>query len=259
MHGAPDHSSGFASRISVVLLAAATTLLAGQEAPEEPGPELIREVAAKAEEFKIAREQYTYRQTVAFQELDIRGGEVGRYQEVRDVIFNPRKERLEVLVGQPRMQLRNLRLTEEDFRDIREVKPFVLTRSDLGRYHVRFRGREAMDGADCFVFQVTPRQILDGMRLFDGRIWVSVSDRQIIRAEGRPVPQIYRSKGENLFPHFTTLYRPIDGQYWFPVRTLADDTLPFRTGPQRVRLIIRYDDYKRFTADTSIEFEAPKQ
>lgn len=250
MRGAPLHIT--------VLLTAAATLLAFPQEPPDPGPELIQEIAAKAEEFRIARDQYTYRQTMIFQELDVRGGEVGHYREVRDIIFNPDKERTEVLVGRPERQLRNMRLTEEDFRDIREVKPFVLTRGELPRYQVRYQGREVVDGTECYVLQVKPRQVLDGMRFFDGHIWVSVKDRQIVRAAGQPVPQIHRHGGENLFPHFTTVYRAIDGKYWFPVRTLADDTLPFRSGPQRVRLVVRYDDYKRFTAESTVQFESPK-
>ncbi len=195
---------------------------------EDPGPGLIREVAAKAGEFKAARDHYTYRQTVLFLELDPRGAQVGSYREVRDVIFSPQRQRTEVLVGQPFANLKNLRLTEEDFRDLREVNPFVLTGEELPLYEVRFQGRETMDDTDCFLYRIAPRQILDGQRLFDGRIWVSEKDRQIVRAEGRPVPQIHRTSGENLFPHFTTIYRPIDGKYWFPVRTLAEDTVPQR-------------------------------
>ena len=218
---------------------------------QDPPPDLIREVVAKAAEFKAARDQYTYRQTVLFLELDPRGAEVGRYREVRDIIFNPQKERTEVLLGRPLSAFKNLRLTEEDFRDIREVKPFVLTREDIAHYSIKYMGREPMDEHDCYVYQLKPRQLLDGLRLFEGRVWISATERQIVRAEGRPVPQIYREKGENLFPYFTTLYRPIDGQFWFPIRTFADDTLPFRSGPQRVRITVQYDDYKRFTAEAT--------
>lgn len=215
-------------------------------------------MAAKAAAFKAARDQYTYRQTVLFQELDRRGAEVGRYHEVRDIIFNPQKERTEVFVGRPQTALKNLRLTEEDFRDVREVKPFVLTAEDMVHYHVRYMGREPMDERDCWVYELKPRQLLDGLRLFEGRVWISEQDRQIIRAEGRPMPQIQREKLENLFPYFTTIYRPIDGQYWFPVRTYADDTLPFRSGPQRVRITVQYDDYKRFTAESTFQPLGPK-
>ena len=238
------------------MLAALTAWLAAPALPDQdPGPELISEVAAKSSEFKAAREHYTYRQTVIFQELDDRGGEVGSYREVRDTIFSPQEKRTEVVVGRPAMSLKRLKLTDEDFRDIREVNPFVLTREDLFHYQVKFQGREAMDEVDCFVYRIAPRQILDGQRLFEGLIWVSEKDRQIVRAAGRPVPQIYRSKGENLFPQFTTIYRPIDGKYWFPVRTVADDTLYFRSGPRRVRITIRYDDYKRFSSESTIRYE----
>lgn len=219
---------------------------------------MLREVAVKESEFQAAREQYTYRQTVIFQELDPHGGEVGSYREVRDITFSPKLERTEVLVGKPSMNLKNLKLTDEDFRDIREVNPFVVTRDDVSRYQFKFQGREVVDETECFVYRLSPRQILDGQRLFEGLIWVSEKDRQLVRAEGRPVPQIYRTKGENLFPHFTTIYRPVDGKYWFPVRTFADDTLYFRSGPQRVRITIRYDDYKRFTSESTIRFENPK-
>lgn len=47
----------------------------------------------------------------------------------------------------------------------------------------------------------------------------------------------------------------IDGKYWFPAVTLGDDILPFRTGPQRIRLTIRYENYKRFAAESSIEYK----
>jgi len=222
---------------------------------QDPGREFFREAAGRATQLKAARDHYTYRQSVVFQELDPRGTEVGRYSEVREVIFLPAKGREEVVVGRPLLTLKNLKLTEEDFRDIREVKPFVLSLEELPWYRVDYRGREKMDEWDCFVYRVAPRQVFEGQRLFEGLIWVSENDRQIVRAEGRPVPQIHRLKGENLFPHFTTIYRPLDGRYWFPVRTLADDTLHFRSGPQRLRLTVRYDDYKRFGAESAIQYQ----
>lgn len=221
---------------------------------QQPEGNLIREIAAKASEAEAARGHYTYRQTVFFQELDSHGAEVGGYREIRDIIFSPEEKRSEIFVGAPQMYLRRMKLTEEDFRDIREVNPFVFTREQLLYYQAKFRGRESADGTGCLVYRILPRQVLDGQRLFDGLIWVSEKDRQIVRAEGKPVPQIYRKDGENLFPRFTTLYAPIDG-HWFPVRTLADDTLYFRSGPQRVRITIGYDNYKRFSSESTIEYQ----
>lgn len=217
--------------------------------------EAIRRIAARGSEAAAARNHYTYRQTVLFQELDARGGVAGSYREVRDIIFSPQRERSEVFVGRPVENLKNMRLTEEDHRDVRDVQPFVITGENLFHYQARYQGREKMEEADCYVFRLTPRQELDGQRLFDGLIWASVAGHDVVRAEGRPVPQIYRRQRENLFPHFTTVYRPVDGKHWFPVRTIAEDTLFFRSGPQKVRLVIRFDDYKRFSVDSTIQYQ----
>ena len=63
----------------------------------------------------------------------------------------------------------------------------------------------------------------------------------------KTVPDIRKKKGEeNLFPSFTTWREQIDGKYWFPTYTLADDTLHFSTQDIRIREILHYEDYKRF-------------
>lgn len=222
---------------------------------EEPPADLTRKVARRETETQAARNHYTYRQSVAIEELNSSGGKAGVYREVRDVIFSPQQERSEQLIGKPLMTLVHLRLTEEDFRDIREIQPFVLVEEMLFIYETKFRGEEKIDDQDCYVLQVRPRQILQGQRLFDGLLWVKKDDYSIVRTEGQAVPQIRSAKQENLFPRFTTIRHPVDGQHWFPAYTYADDTLQFRTGPQRIRLTIRYSQYKKFGAESSITFE----
>jgi hypothetical protein len=225
---------------------------------QEPPANLAKLVAHREGLATLARSQYTYRQTVVLEELNDRGARAGEYREVRDVIFSPETGRSEVMVGSPTMTLRRLRLTDDDFRDIREVQPFVFNEEALFMYETTYRGVERMDEVDCFVLQVRPRQILQGMRLFEGLIWVDQGDYSIVRMEGQAVPQILRLKQENLFPRFTTLRRPVDGKHWFPVHTHSDDTLHFRTGPIRVRMTIRYSDYKRFGAESTVKFGEQK-
>lgn len=205
-------------------------------------------------ETQQARAHYTYRQSVTVEELSEHGVMVGQYHEVRDVIFSPTEERSEVMIGEPLLTLKNLKLTDEDFADIRNIQPFVLVDELLPLYETRFRGDEKIDEVDCWVLQVRPRQILSGQRLFDGMLWVKKDDLAIIRSEGQAVPQLHTTKQENLFPRFTTVREPIDGKHWFPIYTYADDTLAFRTGLQRIRLKIRYSNYKRFSADSTIQF-----
>jgi hypothetical protein len=222
---------------------------------DDPPPDLARRVAMRETETAQAQSNYTYRQTVTIDEFDGRGVKSGGYTEVRDIVFSPQQERTEQMIGKPVDTLSRLKMTDEDFRDIRDVQPFLLTKDQLFLYETHFRGEETIDGVDCYVMQVRPRQILDGQRLFDGMLWVSKLDYSIIRSEGEAVPQIRTLKNENLFPHFTTLRQKVDGGFWFPVTTYGDDTLYFRTGPQRIRLVIRYSDYKKFGADSKITFK----
>lgn len=223
-------------------------------AAEDPPANLVRLIAARETETADVQSHYTYRQTVTLDEMNPSGLIQGTYREVRDIIFSPTEERTEQMVGKPSSTLTHLGLTDEDFRDMREIQPFLLTKEQAFLYETQFRGEETIDGVDCFVVQIHPRQILDGQRLFDGTLWVSKKDYSVIRSEGQAVPQIHTLKSENLFPHFTTLRQKVEGDYRFPILTYGDDTLYFRGGAQRVRLSIRYSDYHRFGADSKITY-----
>jgi hypothetical protein len=221
----------------------------------EPPKNLAKLAAEREAQNEEARSHYMYRQTVMLEEMDSRNTVAGTYEEIRDVIFSPQGERTDQPVGKPRLDLKRLKLTDEDFRDLREVQPFLFTPDRLFLYETKFRGEESMEGVDCWVLQASPRQILQGQRLFEGLFWIAKSDYSIIRSEGRAVPQILRTKQENLFPRFTTVRHQVDGLHWFPIYTHADDTLPFRTGPLRLRMKIKYSGYKRFGAESTITFE----
>ncbi|HTS50424.1 MAG TPA: hypothetical protein VMH05_20910 [Bryobacteraceae bacterium] len=221
----------------------------------DPPPDLARRVAARETETAQVESNYAYRQSFSIGELTNLGTLTGEYREVRDIIFSPQHERIEQVVGKPSSTLSHLKLTDEDFRDIREVQPFLLTKDQAFLYETTYRGEETVDGIDCFVLRIRPRQILDGQRLFDGMLWVAEQDYSIIRSAGQAVPQIQTTRTENLFPHFTTVRQKMESGFWFPAATYADDTLPFRNGPQRIRLTIRYSDYRKFGADSKITYQ----
>jgi hypothetical protein len=222
------------------------TLLYAQAAGDPPA-NLAKLVAHRESQTIAERNEYTYRQTVTVQELDGNGSARGEYREVRDIIFSPAHERSDDLIGRPSNGLKLLKMTEEDFRDIREIQPLTLNEEQLWNYDTKFRGDEAMDDVDCWVLQIKPRQILEGQRFFEGLLWVDKRDYSIVRLQGQAVPQIRSLAQENLFPRFTTIRKPVDGKHWFATFTYADDTLQFRAGPLREKLTIAYSNYKRFS------------
>lgn len=222
---------------------------------QAPPEGLAKRVAERATETRRARLNYTYRQSVTVEELTRTGSLAGQYREVREVTFSPETGRVERISGQPQDTLKRLKLTPEDFEDVRSVQPFLFDTEQLWAYETRFKGEETVDGVDCWVLQVRPRQILAGQRLFDGMLWADKRDYSIVRTVGKAVPERRSMTGEeNLFPAFTTVWEPVEGGYRFPVYTYADDTLDFRVGPQRIRLKIRYSDYKKFGAESTIKY-----
>ncbi len=228
-------------------------------AQQKPPRGLPRQIAANGSRFEKEFQNYTYRQRFSFTEIGRRGTPMGFYREVREIFFTPEGQRSERFLGRPVENLQRLRLTEEDFRDLREVQPFVLNRDSLWMYRLTYKGIEEIGGAACFVYRLQPKQVFDGQRLLDGLIWVSRAEQQVVQVSGKPVPQIYRRGVENLFPNFMTIYAPVDGQFWFPLKTEAADVLPFKTGPQAIRYSISYEDYRRFTVESSIEFEQDEE
>ena len=214
-----------------------------------------KRVAEQEAKTEAERANYLYRQTVTVNDYGPRDSLGGEFREVREVIFSPQGERTEKVVDKSYNTLKYLKMTDEDFRDIRNIQPLLLTPDQLWNYDIKLRGEEEMDGIECTVMDVRPRQILAGQRLFEGLMWVDTRDYSIVRTEGQAVPQLHRSKGdENLFPHFTTIRRKVS-DYWFPVETFADDVLYFRTGGQRIRMVIRYSNYRKFGAESTIEFK----
>ena len=225
----------------------------------DPPSNLAKKVAARESATAEERSHYFYTQSVRLQEMDGRGRQAGEYSETREVIFSPSGERTEKFVGEPQSRLRDLVMTPEDFADIRDIQPFVMTSEQLWNYDVDYKGEEPVDGVGpagemCWVLRIRPKHLLSGQRLFDGMLWVRQEDFSVVRSEGQAVPQIVTGKKENLFPRFTTTRKLVNG-FWFPTVTSADDTLYFRAGPVREKLTIRYNNYRKFGSEATITFE----
>jgi hypothetical protein len=215
--------------------------------------EIIRKFAAKETAFQRARENYTYRQTVKIQELDYDGNPHGKYEMVSDIVFGPDGKRTEKVIRAPMTTLQNISLTPEDEKDLREIQPFVLNTKDIGKYDVKYVGKQKLDEINCFQFSVHPKAMVKGERYFEGDIWVDDRDLQIVKTFGKAVG-LRKKNDDNQFPKFETYREQIDGKYWFPTYTHADDTLHFRNMNQRISMTVKYEQYKQFKSDVNITF-----
>jgi len=204
---------------------------------------------------------YAYKQETTLQVLGPAKTISGEFYQVSEFVFNDAGKRIERILRAPQSTLEQagLVMTSEDRNALINLQPFALSTEDLPNYQLRYIGKEKVDELNTYVFDVTPKILSDPRELkrakdqkiegryFQGRIWVDDQDLQIVKTAGKTVPEF-----KQRFPRFETYRENIDGRYWFPTYTYGDDTLEFDRFNVRVRLVIRYKDYRQFQSDVKI-------
>jgi hypothetical protein len=222
------------------------------EPPAIPVEQIVQKFGDRELEFKKERDNYTYTQTFLVQTIDMDGRPDGEYRMTSDILFTPEGKRYEKVISAPPPTLQRISLSQQDMDDLEHVQPFVLTSQELPKYDVKYIGREQLDELSTYVFDVGPKKIEKNQRYFQGRIWVDDKDLNIVKSDGKAVPDIIKKGNENVFPRFETFRENIEGHYWFPTYTRSDDELRFSTGAVHIRMTVRYANYKRFGATIKI-------
>jgi hypothetical protein len=251
------------SRLLVITLCLllGAALAAGQDRGEgelDPSPpksitseQIIQRFTAKETEVQAIRRQYTFRQSIKVHTLDSDGKVVSEYQLVADMHYDPKSQWTKTVVFAPQP---SLTASKEDLEDLETRQSFTIGTEELAEYNVTYAGQQRLDELHCYAFDVAPKTMLKGRRYFQGRIWVDGQDFQIVRNTGKSVPDIRIQKRkrveENLFPKFTTWREQIDGKYWFPTFSSADDTLHFVHEDAHIKEVLKFTDYKRAAAVT---------
>jgi len=211
---------------------------------------IVRAFTAKETEFRLALSNYAFKRDAVVQTIGMGGQISGEYHRVSQFSIDDRGELFERITFFPQPTLIELSFTQEDLEDLGGIQPFALEASKLNQYNFNYVGRERIDELDTYVFDVAPKVMPKkvSQRLFQGRVWVDDRDLQIVKVRGKGVPE-----GDQRFPTFETYRQQIDGRYWFPTYTYADDELVFKDGQMvRLRMLVRYTDYKRFGSEVKI-------
>ena len=230
--------------VGLILVAAGKTYgqTDGQLSPAEVD-RIIATFTAKEAEFRRALNSYAFKRDALLQRIGMGGQVTGEYHRVSTFTFDDQGNRYEKINFFP-MSSMGENITQEDVDDLGGISPFALEPDKIGRYNIRFVGKEKIDELDLFVFDVTPKVMPDPKkikdRLFQGRIWVDDRDLQIVKTKGKGVPETKNNK----YPIVETYREHIDGRYWFPTYSYADEELIFENGePLHIRIKVRYTDF----------------
>lgn len=203
---------------------------------------IIQAFTAKEAEFRRALNSYSFKRDALLQTIGMGGQVTGEYHRISMFTFDDQGNRYEKISFFPMSTMPEV--TKEDIEDLGGVEPFALEPSKIGKYNIRYAGKERIDELDLFIFDVEPKVMPDSKnpkdRLFKGRIWVDDQDLQIVKTKGKGVPETKINK----FPTVETYREHIDGRFWFPTYSYADEELIFDNGTSlHIRMRVRYTDF----------------
>jgi hypothetical protein len=223
---------------------------------------IIKAFTEKEAVFRNALVNYSFRRDAIVQTLGFGAGQVtGEYHRTSVFTFDDNGRKYEKITFFPMPTLREISVTPEDLEDLGGINPFALEPQNISLYNLTLVGKQKIDELNLYVFDVTPKVIPDPkkskQRVFSGRIWVDDRDLQIVKSKGKGLPESKDAK----YPVVETWRENIGGKFWFPTYATSNDELDFDGRPVRLRLRVRYTDYKEASATVRIldeEVEEPK-
>lgn len=231
------------------------------ELPQAEVARIIKAFTEKEGQFRTALNEYSFKRDAVLQSLGMGGQITGEYHRVSVFTFDDRGIRFEKIIYFP---MASFQITQEDIDDLGGVQPFALEPSKIAQYDFQYVGKEKIDELSLYVFDVRPKVMPDPKktkeRLFAGRVWVDDQDLQIVKTRGKGVPETKTNK----FPTVETYREQIDGQYWFPTYSYADEELVFAKGESlHIRMKVKYSDFEVARAKVKVieidDPDAPKK
>ena len=226
--------------LSALTISAQTAMNGPMDAAEVD--RIIKAFTANEVEFRRALNSYSFKRDALVQKIGMGGQVAGEYHRVSTFTFDDQGNRYEKISFFPMSTMPEI--TQADIDDMGGIKPFALEPSKIDQYNIRYVGKEKIDELDLYIFDVTPKVLpkfsKTQERFFSGRIWVDDKDLLIVKTKGKGVPEDKNNK----FPTVETYREQIDGRYWFPTYSYADEELIFDNGYSlHIRMKIRYTDF----------------
>jgi hypothetical protein len=214
--------------------------------PSLPPGEIIQRFAAKEDQYAMQRSHYSYRKSIRIQEFGADGKPSGEFYRLTEVTPTGDGRVAVKTVEKPESTLQHVYLSADDVAALERVPMYPLTTNQLANYDLKYLGTEQVDEIDCYIFQVKPKRVERAKAYFDGIVWVDAKYLDLVKTYGKWVTDQGDERLMPLLPFtlFETYRENVDGKYWFPNYSRADDTLQVKGLQVPMRITIKWSDFK---------------
>lgn len=215
--------------------------------PSLPPAQIISAFTRKEDLYLAERPLYSYHRTVRIQEFGPDGKPAGEYTATYEAVRSSSGQLYEKALAAPQSSLQYLQFEPDDAHYLGNVPAFPLTTDQLAKYNVKFLGNEKVDEVDCYIFEIHPKTLDRKHPLFDGILWVDLKYLEVVKTYGKWVTDLGPMRPGSLpFNMFETYRENVDGKYWFPNYSRAEDVYKTKDREVPVRVTIKWSDFKLF-------------
>jgi hypothetical protein len=215
--------------------------------PSLPPAQIISTFTKKEDLYQAERPLYSYRRTVRIQEFGPDGKPAGEYNATYQAVRSSGGQLYEKALAAPESSLQYVQFEPDDAHYLGSVPAFPLTTDQLAKYNVKFLSSEKVDEIDCYIFEIHPRTLDRKHPLFDGILWVDQKYLEVVKTYGKWVTDLGPMRPGSLpFSMFETYRENVEGKYWFPNYSRAEDVYKLKDREVPVRVTIKWSDFKPF-------------
>jgi hypothetical protein len=217
--------------------------------PSLPPAQIIKGFTQKEDTYFSARPQYSYRKTIRIQEFGPDGKPSGEYQATYEAGRTSDGRLYEKALSAPQSTLEYLQFEPDDVQQLFRTPAYPVTSDQLPKYVLQYLGTETVDQIDCYIFQVHPKTLDRQHPFFDGVLWVDQKYLEVVKTYGKWITDLGEVRPSSLpFSMFETYRENVDGKYWFPDYSRAEDVVKLKDRNVPIRVTIKWSNFKPFGA-----------
>jgi hypothetical protein len=226
--------------------------------PALPPAQIIKGFSQKEDEYQNARPSYSYTKSIRIQEFGPDGAPTGEYTATYEAARTSDGRIYEKAITPPKSTLQYLQFEPDDAQQIFRTPVYALTVGQVPKYALQYLGTEKVDEVDCYIFQVSPKTLERQHPYFDGIVWVDQKYLEVVKTYGKWITDLGEVHPSTLpFTMFETYRENVDGKYWFPNYSRADDVAKLKDRTVPIRVTVKWTNFKPFPTSSGPVGGAP--